>query len=219
MSERVPEGGDRTVGRRGGRVRGGWGWDQLHPRPSLWQPACTLLTGAEALIELSLYYQAAEAALLPISARLADTFSLNTCLTSTSSSIYLSPLSCGQLLAAFLTPLHLFPQTGMARKTLGVIIFYAAFVYLYSTIHLNLDGFVNFITAVHFSIDYHLKRAHLKKTLIPLTDPALLGLYQKPFWGNKDDKARWCSKLYWIVSSEQAGQCNIQQLGCELTYI
>lgn len=70
------------------------------------QPACLpacmlllLLAGAEALIELSLYYQAAEAALLPISARLADTFSLNTCLTSTSSSIYLSPLSCGQPLA------------------------------------------------------------------------------------------------------------------------
>lgn len=42
-----------------------------------------LCTGAEALIELSLYYYTAVAALLPISARLADTFSLNTCLTST----------------------------------------------------------------------------------------------------------------------------------------
>lgn len=69
-----------------------------------------LLTGAEALIELSLYYQAAEAALLPISTRLADTFSLNTCLTSTSSSIYLSPLSCGQPLAALLPSFPLPPS-------------------------------------------------------------------------------------------------------------
>lgn len=49
----------------------------------IWQAASVLCTGAEALIELSLYYYTAVAALLPISARLADTFSLNTCLTST----------------------------------------------------------------------------------------------------------------------------------------
>lgn len=72
--------------------------------------ALTLLTGAEVLIKLSLYYGAAEAALLPISACLADTFSLNTCLTSTSSCIYLSSLSCGQPLAAPLS-LSLLPSS------------------------------------------------------------------------------------------------------------
>lgn len=65
-----------------------------------------LCTGAEALIELSLYYYTAVAALLPISARLADTFSLNTCLTSTFLSsliIQPSPHSVGLLLQPPLT--------------------------------------------------------------------------------------------------------------------
>lgn len=152
---------DRTMGCRAGCVRSGWGWDQLYLRPALWQPACTLLTDAEALIELSLYYQAAEAALLPISARLADTFSLNTCLTSTSSSIYLSPLSCGPLLAAFLTPLYFFFQIGMVRESLGV--FFFCLSVLHNTAQLGLLGLDNLITALHISIDYHPKRAHLKK--------------------------------------------------------
>lgn len=65
-----------------------------------------LCTSAEALIELSLYYYTAVAALLLISAHLADTFSLNTCLTSTFLSsliIQPSPHSLGLLLQPPLT--------------------------------------------------------------------------------------------------------------------
>lgn len=97
--------------------------------------ALTLLTGAEVLIKLSLYYGAAEAALLPISACLADTFSLNTCLTSTSSCIYLSSLSCGQPLAAPLSlsplpspPPCLPPHWQTERGAGGLLAYLTAFV-------------------------------------------------------------------------------------------